>query len=149
MEGRIMALDVGAKRTGVAISDETRAFGFPHSVFEASNKKEWVAKVLGLLKEEEGITTILVGLPLNQHGEAGEDAENIRQFIALLQQRITLPVIEWDERFTTIQAERTLLEADISRKNRKQVVDKLAASIILQTYLDSLQFRETPAWEHE
>jgi len=82
-----------------------------------------------------------------QDGDAGQDAQNIQRYIALLRERTTLPVIEWDERFTTVQAERTLITADVSRAQRKKVIDKVAAAIILQSYLDSLHFQKATPWD--
>jgi putative Holliday junction resolvase len=143
---RILALDIGQKRTGVAVSDESRRLSFPRTHIEANGKKEWLRKILELIESEDP-AELVVGLPLDHHGEASEDAKRIREYIALLRERLTLPVIEWDERFTTVQAERTLLEADLSRKKRKQVIDKIAATIILQSYLDSLHFQAARAEE--
>lgn len=138
---RILALDIGSKRTGVAISDETRLIATPLTTVEARQKKDWLEKVSGLVESEEA-SEIVVGFPLNQHGEEGVDAKKIREYIAVLRERFTLPVIEWDERFTTVQAERALLTFDVSRQKRKQVIDKVAAAIILQSYLDSLRFHD-------
>jgi len=138
---RIMALDIGTKRTGLALTDDRRIFALPHSVIHATQKKDWIEKIAEVM-DMENIGEIVVGIPLNQHGEEGQDAKKIREYIALLRERFTQPVIEWDERFTTLQAERTLLEADLSREKRKQVIDKVAASIILQSYLDSLRFQQ-------
>ncbi|MBI4405937.1 MAG: Holliday junction resolvase RuvX [Deltaproteobacteria bacterium] len=138
---RIMGLDIGLKRTGVAISDENQSISLPRSVIEATDKQTWLSKVRTFV-ENEDIEKIVVGIPLNQHGEEGTDAQKIRQFIALLQERLNVPVIEWDERFTTAQAERSMIAADLSRAKRKKIVDKVAATILLQSYLDSLRFSE-------
>ncbi|MFM8269916.1 MAG: Holliday junction resolvase RuvX [Pseudomonadota bacterium] len=148
---RIMALDIGSKRTGVALSDETRLFASPHVTIEETQIKPWLKKVQELVEKNQ-VAEVLVGLPLNQYGEEGKDALNIRRYIAALQEGLQIPVIEWDERFTTVQAERTLIDADLSRKNRKKVIDQIAACIILQGYLDSLKFNknlETPSWEND
>jgi putative holliday junction resolvase len=136
---RIMALDIGQKRTGVALCDHTRLIATPYTSVESENKKTWV-EVIRRIAEEEEVGTILVGMPLDQHGEEGADAVKIRKFIALLQERVQLPVVEWDERFSTVQAERTLITAEVSRKKRKEVIDKVVAAILLQSYLDSLRF---------
>lgn len=134
-----MALDIGSKRTGVAMSDELRLISSPHTTIEARNRKEWLEKIAEIV-EEMDVGSVLVGLPLNQHGEEGEDAQAIQKYIAALRERLNVPVIEWDERFTTVQAENLLVSADVSRGKRKQVIDKVAAAIILQSYLDSLHF---------
>jgi putative Holliday junction resolvase len=139
---RIVGLDIGAKRTGVAISDEGRHIACPHGWIESSKKLRW-AKEISQLAEKVEASSFLVGMPLNQDGEEGEDARRTRQYIAVLRENSTLPVVEWDERFTTVQAERTLISADLSRTKRKQVIDQVAASIILQSYLDSLRFLHT------
>jgi putative Holliday junction resolvase len=135
-----MALDIGLKRTGIAISDESLTFSFARDVLETADRQRWAAAIARLV-EEEAIARIVVGLPLDHHGALGEDALKIRHYTALLQERVEVPVVEWDERFTTVQAERTLLTADLSRKERKHVIDKVAAQIILQSYLDSLRFQ--------
>ncbi len=139
---RIMGLDIGQKRTGVAICDELRLIATPFDTVESENRAKWIERIKAIVEAEE-IGRILVGLPLNQHGEEGDDAKKIRKFIALLQERLALPVIEWDERFSTVQAERTLITADVSRKKRKEVIDKVVAAILLQSYLDSLRFAST------
>ena len=141
--GNSIGLDIGTKRTGVAVSHGLLNIASPHSVIEATQKDVWFKKVTEIIEEEE-VTRIVVGMPLNHHGEKGNDANRIMEFIAMMRKRISIPVIEWDERFTTVQAERVLLEADMSRKKRKQVVDKIAAAIILQSYLDSLEFESLP-----
>jgi len=148
---RIMALDIGSKRTGVALSDETLLFASPLMTLEETQLKPWVSKVKNLVEEHQ-VAKVLVGLPLNQFGEEGRDALNIRKYIAALQEGLSVPVIEWDERFTTAQAERTLIDADVSRKGRKKVIDQIAACIILQGYLDSLKFNrdlESNSWEQD
>jgi putative Holliday junction resolvase len=138
---RTLGLDIGTKRTGIAMADETLTLASPLTHIEATSKKDWLTKLLSFL-ESFAVAQIIVGIPLNQYGEEGEDAVRIRQYIALLREKVNFPVVEWDERFTTVQAERTLITADISRKNRKQVIDKVAASIMLQSYLDHLKFEK-------
>jgi putative Holliday junction resolvase len=142
---RILGLDIGTKRTGIAIADETLSLASPLHCVEANSPKEWLSKLLKFL-ESHSIERLIVGIPLNQHGEEGEDALRIKKYIALLREQVTFPVIEWDERFTTVQAERTLISSDVSRKNRKQVIDQFAATIMLQSYLDYLRFqKESPS----
>lgn len=137
---RVMGVDIGHKRTGIALSDETRFIATPLTVLEMVPGKKW-AKEIARLVEEREVAQIVAGLPLNHNGEEGDDAIAILKFIALLRENVKVPVVEWDERFTTAQAERSLLAADVSRKGRKAVIDKIAASIILQGYLDSLRFQ--------
>ncbi|MCB0403675.1 MAG: Holliday junction resolvase RuvX [Bdellovibrionales bacterium] len=140
---RILALDVGTKRTGAAISDESRTFSFPLLQFEASDPRRWVENVVALIDEND-VGTLVVGMPLDSSGEPSEMGLEIRKRVALLQKSKSLPIIEWDERLTSAQAERYLIEGEVSRKKRKQVVDKVAATILLQSYLDSLQFDHAP-----
>jgi len=133
---RIMALDIGTKRIGVAMSDEllitaqgaeTLYRSAPAADFEAIKKTA----------ETNGVGEIVVGLPVNMDGTYGAKAKEALEFADGLARSLGIPVKTWDERLTTLQAERTLLEADLSRAKRKKVIDKLAAQIILQSYLDS------------
>jgi putative Holliday junction resolvase len=137
---RILALDIGNKRTGAALSDETRLFASPLVTIEETQFKPWLKKIKQLIEDHE-VAEVVVGLPLNQFGEEGQDALSIRRYITVLRESLEIPIIEWDERFTTLQAERSLLEADVSRKNRKKVIDQVAACMILQSYLDRLRFQ--------
>lgn len=136
---RILCLDIGLKRTGVAVCDETRTLASPVTVIDSTHRKKWVAEVARLIESTESGMCV-VGLPLNQDGEPGRDAEVIRRFIAALRESVSVPVIEWDERFTTVQAEQALIEAQYSWKERKSIIDQAAAAIILQSYLDNLSF---------
>lgn len=138
---RILGLDVGTKRTGISIADETLTLASPLTHIEAQSPKDWLNKLLNFLNNYS-IEKIVVGVPLNQDGEEGVDAERIKKYIALLREKANFPVIEWDERFTTVQAEKTLISSDMSRKNRKLVIDQLAATIMLQSYLDYLRFQK-------
>ena len=138
---RVLGLDVGTKRTGIAIADETLTLASPLTHIEANSPKDWTSKILSFLGHYS-IEKIIVGIPLNQDGEEGSDAERIKKYIALLREKVNFPVIEWDERFTTVQAEKTLIASDMSRKNRKLVIDSLAAAIMLQSYLDYLRFQK-------
>ena len=133
---RIMALDVGTRRIGVAMSDELflTAQG-ADTIYRASPDAD-----LGKIKriaEANGVGEIVVGLPINMNGTYGPKAKEILEFMSDLTKLVTIPVKTWDERLTTVQAQRTLLEADVSRAKRKHSIDKLAAQIILQSYLDS------------
>jgi putative holliday junction resolvase len=143
LRGRTLSLDIGSKRTGVACSDEYNLIASPLAVVEAVGLTEWITRVLKVVEEEDP-ARIVVGLPLDNEGEPGRDAANIRRYIALLRERVKIPVIEWDERYTTAEAERVLLQADVSRKRRKQVIDKIAAAIILQSYLEHGVHSELP-----
>ncbi len=132
---RIIGLDVGDVRIGVAVSDPLGSMALPRGVIQRG-APETVMTALHELIEETEASRIVVGLPLNQHGEPGPQAEKVQRFAEELERRFGLPVDTQDERFSTAEAERTLIGADVSRKNRRRVIDKLAAQHILQTYLD-------------
>lgn len=133
---RFLGLDIGSKRIGVSISDELglTAQGMDTIV---RNKIEDDIEKIHRLVENAHITEIVVGLPLNMDGSEGPQAKMALDFCRLIRQRLPVNVVTWDERLSTRSAERTLLEADLSRGRRKHLRDKLAATIILQSYLDS------------
>lgn len=133
---KILGLDYGDRRIGVAASD---AFGWTAQgleVLERRRDEGEFTRIADLVREHE-ISEIIVGLPKNMNGTVGPRGEICIAFADRLRDELNLPVHLWDERLTTMAAERTLIEADVSRKKRKQVVDKMAASLILQNYLDA------------
>ena len=137
---RIMALDVGERRIGVALSDILGITAQPLMTYNRAdnNQKADILGLCELIKKHE-VEKLVVGLPKNMNNTIGFKAEEVQNFIKALQKEIDIP-IEWvDERLTTVSAERTLLEADVSRKKRKKVIDMMAAVVILQNYLDSLR----------
>ncbi|RNF40980.1 Holliday junction resolvase RuvX [Planococcus salinus] len=134
---RIMGLDVGSKTVGVAISD---ALGWTAQGIETVKINEQqedfgIARLGELIKQYE-VTEIVVGYPKNMNNSIGPRAEASERFAALLEEVYSIPVVLWDERLTTMAAEKMLISADVSRKNRKKVIDKMAATMILQGYLD-------------
>jgi putative Holliday junction resolvase len=131
-----MGLDFGDKTIGVAVSDELGWTAQGVEVIRRSTLKGDLER-LAQLANTYGITDVVVGLPKNMNSTIGERGEKSLAFAERLKQHLQLPVHMWDERLTTMAANRTLLEADVSRKKRKQVVDKLAAVFILQGYLDN------------
>lgn len=135
---RIMGLDVGSKTVGVAISDPLgwTAQGVETIQIDESRKQFGYDRVKELVLEYE-VEKVVVGLPKNMNNTIGPRAESSKIYAEVLESRIGLPVVLWDERLTTSSAERTLIEADVSRKKRKEVIDKLAAVMILQSYLDT------------
>ena len=132
---RVMGLDIGSHTIGVAISDELRITAQPIKTIRRKSKEEDVREIKAIIAEYE-IIKIVVGLPKNMDGTLGIQAEKIFKWIKALQEKIRLPMITWDERLSTVGASRVLLEADLSREKRKKVIDKLAAVLILQGYLD-------------
>jgi putative holliday junction resolvase len=133
---RIMGLDYGDRRIGVAVSDAFLWTAQGTGVVEKRRDGSELDKIAELVRAHE-VSEIVVGLPKNMNGTIGPRGEICIAFADTLRQILNLPVHLWDERLTTVSAERTLLEADISRKKRKLVVDKMAATLILQNYLDS------------
>ena len=135
---RTMGLDVGSKTVGVALSD---AFGWTAQGLETikinEEKQDYGFSKLGQIIKEHEVSKIVVGLPKNMNGTIGPRGEASQFFASELEKLFGLPVILWDERLTTMAAERVLLEADVSRQKRKKVIDKMAAVMILQGYLDS------------
>lgn len=133
---RIMGLDYGDRNIGVAISDAFQWTAQGIGVVNKRRDERELDDIEGLVREHE-VSEVVVGLPKNMNGTIGPRGEICIAFAQQLREKLNLPVHLWDERLTTVSAERTLLEADISRKKRKQVVDKMAATLILQNYLDS------------
>lgn len=132
---RIMGLDVGDRTIGVAISDELGWTAQGIETIRREGKKKDFARIEELIKQYD-IGEIIVGLPKNMNGTIGPRAELCQVFAEDLTNRFHLPVKLWDERLTTVSAERVLISADVSRKKRKQVIDKVAAVFILQGFLD-------------
>ena len=138
---RIMGLDYGTKTVGVAISD---ALGLTAQGIETIERKKekklrrTCARSEELIREYE-VEKIVLGFPKHMNNDVGERAEKSLEFKAMLERRTGLEVIMWDERLTTVAAERTLIESKVRREDRKKYIDKIAAVFILQGYLDSLQ----------
>jgi putative holliday junction resolvase len=135
---RAMGLDVGMKTIGVAISDELGLAAHPVETIARQGTSADVARVALLVAHRE-VGQIVVGLPLELSGQAGRRAQRVRAFADALRQALgdTVAIDEWDERFSTAAVERVLIEADLSRRRRKQVIDKQAAAYILQGWLDA------------
>jgi putative holliday junction resolvase len=135
---RVMGLDVGSKTVGVAISDE---LGWTAQGLETlkinEEQNSFGFEQLGKLIHEYKVEIVVVGLPKNMNGTIGPRGEASQRFAQELETRFGITPILWDERLTTMAAERVLIEADVSRKKRKKVIDKMAAVMILQGYLDS------------
>ncbi len=138
---RILALDIGSKRIGIAVSDE---LGLTAQGLESMSCRDLQTDLehIKQLVEQYGAEEIVVGIPYNMNGSEGPQTSKVRTFMEKLSGRIDVPLKEWDERLSTVAAERTLLEADMSRSKRRKVIDKLAAVIILQGYLDRKRFED-------
>lgn len=135
---RFLGLDLGTKRIGVALSDEMGWTSQGLTTLQRKGGKKDLESI-GRLVEEHSVEGIVLGLPLNMNGSEGKAAEQARRFAGLLEEHLGIPVHLWDERLTSWEAEGILKEAEVKAKKRKQVVDKLAATLILKSYLDAQQ----------
>jgi len=133
---RILGLDIGTKNIGFAISDETGMLAQGKGVIIRISDAAAVNDIEKII-EKNNIGKIVIGLPVNMNGTMGESARSVSKFSKLVEGKTGIPVVLWDERLSTKEVEKVMLAADISRGKRKKVVDKLAAQIILQGYLDS------------
>ncbi len=131
----ILGLDYGQKRIGVAKSDELNFMAHPSGFIPFKNERALITAIKDLVAEHH-IKKIVVGLPLTLKGETGSQAEKVLSFVERLKGQVECPVLTWDERLTTAQAERVLLAHDVTRAKRKMKRDAMAAEIMLQSYLD-------------
>ena len=135
---RIMSLDVGSRTIGVACSDALLMIAQGIETVRRTSLEKDFNRLKEIIAEYE-VHEIVVGMPKNMNGTKGERAEKTEEFVEKMKEVIDLPVAFWDERLSTVMAERQLIAADVSRKKRKSVIDKMAAVVILQGYLDRLQ----------
>lgn len=133
---KILGIDYGEKRIGLAVSDQLSMFAHPLDVVENKGNKTNIELMKNII-EQNKIDKIVIGFPLNMNGTEGERCEKTNQFIVHIKKVFQGEIIKWDERLTTVAANKMLLENDMSRAKRKKVVDKIAACYILQGYLDS------------
>lgn len=134
---RILALDHGTKRMGIAISDEMKMIATPLEFIPAEPFTDFLSRLKGLIREKE-VELVLVGMPRNMDGSYGPAALKVQEFVTVLKDAIVVPIKTWDERLTSAQANRFLIQANVRRDQRKEKVDKTAAAILLQSYLDAL-----------
>ena len=133
---RILALDPGTRRVGVAVSDPLKMIAQPLENIDAEPFPAFLARLKELIREKE-VELILIGMPRNMDGSYGPAAEKVREFVQVLKEALTIPIRTWDERLSSKQANRYLIEAGMRRDKRKTKVDQTAAAIFLQSYLDS------------
>lgn len=138
--GRVMALDVGGKRIGVAMSDTLRLLASPHSTIKALPRSVAFERIAALVLQND-VVDIVVGLPLTMSGEIGPQAELIKRFVAELEQHVRVPIHLFDERLTTAEAERVMIDMGLKPEQRRARIDEMAASIILRDYLDNNRSR--------
>ena len=137
---RVLAIDLGTKRVGLAISDTGGRLATPHAVLEVASARHAIDPILKLIRDED-VQRVVIGLPLNMDGSIGPAAQSARAFARNLIAMRDAPLLMWDERLSTAAVTRTLIEGDASRKRRGEVVDKVAASYMLQGALDAMQER--------
>ena len=138
---KVLGLDIGEKRIGIAVSDALRCTAQGVTVMQRSDADDDIGAIQELIDASQ-VSEVVVGLPKNMDGSLGQGAHKVLSFVSKLEESLSIPVILWDERLTTVEATRMLLQADVTRKKRRKVVDKIAAVLILQGYLDSLEHDE-------
>lgn len=136
---RVLAIDYGSKRMGIALSDELKMIAQPLEFIPAEPFAGFLDRLKVLLRQYE-VELVLVGMPRNMDGSYGPAALKVQEFVAALKGAITIPIQTWDERLTSVQANRLLIQGKVRREKRREKVDKTAAAILLQSYLD----RPTP-----
>lgn len=134
---RILALDHGTRRVGVAVSDELQMIAQPLEYIAPEPFADFLTRLKEILREKEA-SLILVGMPRNMDGSYGPAALKVQEFVAALKDAVAVPIKTWDERLTTVQAQKFLIQGGVRRDQRKLKVDKTAAAILLQSYLDGL-----------
>lgn len=134
---RILSIDHGTKRMGIALSDELKTIAQPVGYIPSEPFADFLVRLKEMIREKE-VDLILVGMPRNMDGSYGPAALKVQEFVAVLKSALTIPIKTWDERLTSTQANRFLISANVKRDKRKEKVDQTAAAIILQSYLDSL-----------
>jgi putative Holliday junction resolvase len=132
---RILALDHGTKRIGVAVSDETKTIAQPLEYIPAEPFGDFIERLRKLLLEKE-VDLILIGMPRNMDGSYGPAAHKVETFVGVLKTAVAVPIKLWDERLTSTMANRVMIQGNVRRDKRKEKVDAMAAAILLQSYLD-------------
>lgn len=133
---RILGLDYGTRRIGVALSDELGLIAQPLEFIPAEPFAALLERLRELIRQRE-VMLLVVGLPRNMDGSYGPAALAVQEFVTVLRDAVAIPIRTWDERLTTAQANRALIEADVKRRQRREKVDQTAAAILLQSYLDA------------
>jgi putative Holliday junction resolvase len=134
--GRILCIDYGEKRLGMALSDEMGITAQPLGKIESSERKAQLDELKKVV-DKHGVSEVVVGLPLTLEGDVAQAASRVIAFATDLNKYLCLPVVTWDERLSTKQSERVLIESGVKRKKRKEVVDSVAAAVVLQSYIDA------------
>ena len=148
MVGRFVGLDVGDVRIGVAVSDPLGIIAQPHSVIKNVSREKSIQAIVDLVKEREAVR-VVVGLPLNIEGQVGPQAGKVLAFVESLRAALDVEIVTQDERYSSSAAQSMLIAANVSRKNRKGIIDKVAAHHILQTYLDRMKNTQDREQRHD
>ena len=135
LRGRVMALDVGERRVGVAMSDLSQTLASPYTTLQAHPQAVLFQKIQQLIVKED-VVELVIGLPISLNGQEGPQAQRIRQFIEAIAACVSIPLHTCDERYTSAEAQRIMIEAGLRPDQRKAKIDEVAASIILQDYLN-------------
>jgi len=138
---KILGIDYGEKRIGLALSDPSNMVARSLKVLKRNGTRRWLGEMKEII-EQNKIEKIVIGLPRNMNGSMGEKGKEVLAFVKVLEKVVNVPIVTWDERLTTVSAEKVLLQAELSRKKRRDILDKLSACIILQNYLDSIGSRQ-------
>ena len=141
---RALGIDVGERRIGVALSDHLGFLAAPLRAVEVRGRPERAREELAAIARKEGVEIVVVGLPLSLNGEEGPQARAVRAFAARLAPLLDVPIAFWDERFTTAEAERTMIDRRMKREERRARIDAAAAAIMLQGFLDDKRPRRPP-----
>lgn len=139
-KNRILCLDLGDKRIGVAVSDELKITAQENSVIERKNINSDLSTILNITKSFN-VGEIVIGIPRNMNGSLGPQAKKVFAFINKLKSKTDIPIYQWDERLSSSAVEKVLIQAKVRRKKRKKVIDKMAAQYILQGYLDHKNYQ--------
>ena len=135
---RVLALDTGEKRIGVAVSDPLGIIAQGVTVITRKDPETDLNEIKRIVEEYKA-DSVVIGMPVNMDGTKGKSAEKVNEFVEVLKGRLSIPVYTYDERLSTKESEKFLISADVSRKKRKQVIDKMAAQLILESYLERLK----------
>jgi len=134
---KILGIDYGEKRIGLALSDPSNTVARSMKVLKRNETRSWLGEIKAIVHQNK-VEKIIIGLPRNMNGSLGEKGKEVLAFVKVLEKVVRVPIVTWDERLTTVSAEKVLRQAELSRKKRKDILDKLSACIILQNYLDSI-----------
>ncbi len=135
---KILGIDYGEKRIGLALSDISNTVARSLKVVKRNATRSWLGEIKAIVDKNK-IEKIVIGLPKNMNGSIGGKGKEVLAFVKVLGKVVRVPIVTWDERLTTVSAEKVLRQAELSRKKRKDILDKLSACIILQNYLDSIE----------